>query len=453
MVRAIIHSAVFALVLVLSACESLPKQAHSVEEVAITEVILPDLVKKAATLELSRHQPEPKPPVIPLPPESLWDVVRQSLSMYEHNDHARVQKYRRQYLHHRQALYALLRRAQPYLYYFVEQTRERGLPIELALLPAVESSFYATAYSPQHAGGLWQIIPSTARQLKLRSNPWYDGRGDIKASTDAALGYLTYLHKRLNKDWLLALAAYNAGEYRVRRAKRNNVKRGRGKDFWALRLPRETRNYVPRLLALCSILADPQRYGIKLPELKNQPWFVQVPVDGGLSLRHLAKYSGIKEQDLKVLNPGLLRWITPPGKTTQLLIPVEKQTQFQQMLATLPPDPSQELVRYKVVRGDTLSGIAKRYGVSVRAITRANQRSSHRIRAGETLLIPSASQSLNRLALSQQRVIKHRVRSGDSLWAIAKRYKVSTRDLVRWNQLNPRRYLRPGQHLKVYVPS
>lgn len=449
MVRAVTVSTVFMLVILLSACGSLQSSPTSPSDTTLAEITVSPLVINTQT----KTNNEDAAPALPLPPVSLWEVIRQSLTLHEHHDHPRVQKYRKQYLKHPQSLNALLRRAEPYLYYFVTQTSERGLPIELALLPAVESGFYATAYSPQHAGGLWQIIPSTARHLKLKSNNWYDGRGDVKASTNAALSYLTYMHKRLNNDWLLALAAYNAGEYRVRRVRNSNIKSGKGKSFWDLRLPRETRNYVPRLLALCSIIANPERYGITLEQLDNQPWFTGVAVDGGLSLQHLAKHSGISEQELKVLNPGLLRWTTPPGVTTELLVPIAHQNTFQTMLATLPPDPKQTLASYKVVRGDTLSAIAKRFGVSVRAITAANQRSNHRIRAGETLLVPSPVQSLNRLARSQQRVIKHKVRAGDSLWTIARRYKVSTKDLVRWNQLNPRRYLQPGQRIKVYVRS
>lgn len=435
--------AILLLPVILSACQSMPDQPVVTVKGAPEQPIIADTVQQT-TADI---------PPEPAPPEDLWQQLSDELSLYKaHQNDPQVKKYRDRYLRHKPALHALLERASPYLYHIVHEVRQRQLPLALALLPAVESGFNATAYSPEHAGGLWQIIPSTARHLNLQINPWYDGRGDVMASTDAALNYLQTLHQRLDEDWLLALAAYNAGEYRVRKARRRLSKNSATSDFWRIKLPAETRNYVPRLLALCSIIAQAVHYQVNLPELPNSPWFSAVSVDRSLSLRRLAEQSGIPLAQLKQLNSGLLRWITPPASTTAVLIPVAAKAKFENILAKLPLNEGLDTLSYRVVAGDTLGALAQRFNTSVAAIKATNQLSGHLIRAGKTLRIPKGN-DFNQLARSQQRVIRHRVKKGDSLWSIARRYKVSTRDLVRWNQLNPRRYLQLGQAVKIYVRS
>ena len=175
-------------------------------------------------------------------------------------------------------------RASPYIYYIVEELEKRDMPLDLALLPIVESAYNPFAYSPSRASGIWQFIPGTGKNYGLKQNWWYDGRRDIVAATDAALNYLQKLHKEFNGDWLLALAAYNSGEGNVGRAIRRNKNTGKPIDFFSLRLPRETRGYVPSLLAVAEIISDPEKYKVAIKPIENGQYFEQVDINSQIDL-------------------------------------------------------------------------------------------------------------------------------------------------------------------------
>jgi membrane-bound lytic murein transglycosylase D len=231
-------------------------------------------------------------------------------------------------------------------------------------------------------------MPATAREAGLRKDWWYDGRRDFVAATEAALDYLTALQQRFDGDWLLALAAYNAGSARVNRAIRENGRQGRPVDFWHLPLPEETRNYVPKLLALRAIIANPAGHGISLPGLANASYFTIVDTGGQIDLQVAARLAGTSLDDLQRLNPGLTRSITPPGSTHQLLVPRASAQRFRIGLALLPPEQRVQSIRYRIRPGDTLSEIALNSRTTVSRLRKLNQLDSSRIVSGSLLVVP-----------------------------------------------------------------
>lgn len=223
---------------------------------------------------------------------NLWNYLGKHLSLSATGGDGRVQGELNWYIHHGQYLQRVASRAQPYLYYIVQQIKIRKMPLDIALLPVVESAFDPFAYSNARAAGLWQFIPGTGRHWDLKQDWWYDGRRDVVASTRAALDHLRYLHNEFNNDWLLALAAYDSGSGTVSRAIQRNRRRGLPTDFWHLDLPAETRAYVPRLLAICQLIATSGHYGVDLPAIPNKPYLAEVDVGGQIDLATAARLAG-----------------------------------------------------------------------------------------------------------------------------------------------------------------
>ncbi|EJT82677.1 MltD domain-containing protein [Pseudomonas putida S11] len=346
------------------------------------------------------------------------------------------------------------------------------MPLELALLPAIESAYNPMAYSRAHAAGMWQFIPSTGRHFNLRQTNFYDGRRDVTASTNAALDYLSRLHDMFNGDWLLALAAYNAGEGTVSRAIERNERLGLPTDYWNLPLPQETRDYVPKLLALSQVVLTPQAYGVNLNPIANEPYFEAVAINDRLDLSRVAAFANIDEDELIQLNPAFKKRMTVDGPQ-QLLVPTAKAQLLSDSLSNLKPEqlvslqPNKAVFAravaeakapvaarsYRVKRGDNLGAIAKANRVSVKDIKRWNRLSGNNVRAGQVLALrggsaPSAAG--NRVAASGQRSTQYKVRKGDSLYLVAKRFNVEMKHLKRWNPRSGHA-LKPGQTLTVYL--
>ena len=359
-------------------------------------------------------------------------------------------------------LQRLAKRARPYLAYIAREVEKRDMPMEFALLPVVESAFRERAYSSAGASGLWQFISSTGRLYGLKQNSWYDGRRDVVESTRAALDYLTKLLQEFD-DPLLAVAAYNWGEGRLRRSIARNRARGKDTDVWSLRLPRETRVHVHRFAAIASIVKEPERYGVTFEPISDRVYFRQVPIDGQVDLAYAAHLAGITFDELRRLNPGFKRVASAPGGPHRLLLPTNAAGRFTIQYAALPTSGQRRWARHAIVRGDTLGAIAQRYGTSVRALKHTNGLSSDRIIAGELLMIPVALGSRGApgigdttlagingaVAYGSPKTI-HLVRSGESLWRIARRHGVDMQQLAAWNGLSTKAILHPGQRLTVY---
>jgi membrane-bound lytic murein transglycosylase D len=409
---------------------------------------------------------EPTPAsATPEPPRDLWDRIRAGMRMEVRND-PRVEAELAFYAKRPEYMERVAERAEPYLHYIVEELERRGMPTELALLPVVESAFQPLAYSPGHAAGIWQFIPSTGRHYGLKQTWWYDGRRDIVASTKAALDYLQRLYGYFS-DWELALAAYNSGEGTVMRAIRANQKRGLPTDYWSLRLPRETQAYVPRLLAIRSLVAEPERYQITLRSIPDEPYLTVVDVGSQIDLALAAKLAELPVDELYRLNPGFNRWATDPNGPHLLVLPIEKAENFEQALAGLPRSSRVRWERHKISRGETLSEIANRYHTTVEVLKQVNEMRSTMIRAGQHLLVPVSAKSAPHYVVSagksgsepaasasssrSKRI--HTVKSGDTLWEIGRRYGASTQQIAAWNRMSPKDTIRPGQNLVVWTQT
>ncbi len=400
------------------------------------------------------------------PIANIWDRVRDGFNIADTTDNARLEAELNWYKRHQKYLDRVVDRAEPFLHYVLNEAEKRKLPTELVLLPIVESAYQTFAYSHGRASGIWQFIPSTGRIYGLKQNWWYDGRRDVHASTQAALKYLENLNREFKGNWLHALAAYNSGSGTVRRAIRNNKRRGKPTDFWSLKLPKETQAYVPKLLALKRLIANPEAYGITLNCIEDTPHFETVDIGSQLDLAMAADLAHIELDQLYQLNPGFNHWATAPYGPHRLLIPVDHAEIFKQNLAKIPKAQRIKWKRHKIKEGQTLSHIADRYGVSVGSLKRINNLRSHTIRAGKHLVIPVSSRKLsdyNLTAYQRKKTLQnirrkghkitHIVRPGDTFWDLSRTYKVNSRSIARWNGMAIKDPLRSGQKLVIWTKA
>jgi len=395
----------------------------------------------------------------------VWQRIRSQLN-FEVAENNRVAIQRNWFVKHPRYLDRVAKRAEPFLFYIVEELEKHNMPLELALLPIVESAFDPFAYSHGRASGMWQFVPATGERFGMKQNWWYDGRRDVIASTQGAIKYMQYLHKFFDGDWLLALAAYNSGEGRVRNAVRANKRQGKNTDFWALDLPKETRAYVPKLLALADVIKRAEHFNLSIYNIANQAAIRQIDIKSQLDLAKAANLAAMSLPDLQRLNPGYNRWSTDPDGPHRLVLPIDKIAAFEQALAQLPKNERLAWQRYKINNGDNLGVIANKFNTSIELIRQVNNISGNQIRAGKHLLIPVAAKSLDSYQLSQdQRIAKkqaknqqgvkitHTVVSGDNLWDIGQRYKVNSRSIAKWNGFAPRDTLKLGQKLVIWQKS
>lgn len=395
---------------------------------------------------------------------SIWPRIREGFRIDTHLDHPSVQAELEWYSKHQAYLYRTMERAEPFIHFILAEAEKRDLPTELVLLPIVESAYQPFAYSHGRAAGIWQFIPSTGRFYGLDQNWWYDGRRDIYASTQAALDYLQSLNKQFKGDWTLALAAYNSGSGTVQRAIRKNKKRGKPTDFWHLKLPKETRAYVPKLMALKELVESPELYEIGLRCIPDAPGFVEVDTETQIDLALAAELAELDVDTLYLYNPAFNRWATSPDGPHRLLLPYNNAKILKANLAQLPKDQRVQWKRHKIKNGETLGHIALKYDTTVKELRKINSIRGNNIRAGKYLLIPVASRSQNTYSLSSPQRLKaiqstskgnktrinHIVQNGESFWTISRKYDVSMHKLAKWNGMAIRDPLRKGQKLVVW---
>ncbi|WP_246283171.1 LysM peptidoglycan-binding domain-containing protein [Marinifaba aquimaris] len=394
---------------------------------------------------------------------NIWRRIQSQLT-FDIPENRRLAIQRSWYARHPDYLNRVSKRAEPFMYLIVEEIEKRDLPMELAILPIVESAFDPFAYSHGRASGLWQFVPETGERFGLKQNWWYDGRRDVLAATNAALDYLEFLNKKFDGDWLHALAAYNSGEGRVQRAIRKNFKAGENTDFWSLDLPKETDAYVPKLLALADLIKRPEHYNISIRPIANIAVLESVSAPSQIDLALAAKLADMNVNELHALNPAYNRWATSPKGPHNFLLPIDKAELFNKNITDVKTNDLVSWKRYKIKRGDSLGKIANKHKITVDAIQTANKIKGNNIRAGQYLLIPTASASLDeyklsanqRLTSKQQKIAKqkqkavHTVKSGDTFWDISRQYKVNVRELAKWNGMAPGDPIFPGQKLTVY---
>jgi len=394
--------------------------------------------------------------------QDLWQFLAQGFSLKGDGGELRVQGELDWFAAHGEYLNRVAGRARPYLYYIVQQVRARKMPLDIALLPVVESAFDPFAYSYGRASGLWQFVPATGNMYELHQNWWYDGRRDVGASTQAALSYLQALHDEFD-DWLLALAAYNSGPGTVEHAIAVNKRHGKPTDFWDLDLPAETRAYVPRLIAICTLVADQNHMGVDLTSIPNEPYLTQVDTGGQIDLATAAKLAGMTTEQMYLLNPGYNRWATDPAGPYLLFVPLDVKGDFEQALASLPPHDRVQWATHTVAKGDTIGAVAGKFHTTPAVIKELNGLRSNTLHLKQTLLVPVARVTLADASLhAAQRVagmsdmhlpggrVIHKVKDGESLWAIAQHYHVTVNDIRHWNKLSGKHVLHKGDKLVIW---
>ena len=448
----------------LSACaNNPPEQPVNIADALMTQIPAPEPYIQFTVRDTIPADALPAHPWIPPLQPDLLERVRDGFAIDAVTQKS-IDSQLSWYVKHPDYVARVFKRSEKFLYYITEELEKRDMPTEIALLPVVESAFDPFAYSHGRAAGLWQIIPGTGRRFGVKQNWWYDGRRDVVDSTRAALDYLQMLHKQFDGDWLLAIAAYNSGEGNVHKAIKRNRKAGKATDFWHLNLPRETRAYVPKLLAVKRMFDDPERYALEIETIPNTPYFEIINSGGQIDLALAANLAGISMDALYSLNPGFNQWATDPDGPHRLLVQVEHAEALDVALATLPDRDRMRWVRYKIKNGESLIAIAKKHNTTPGVLKRANGIRGSLIRAGDYLMIPTATQGMSEYTLSadarrrgiQNRTrggkrVAHHVRPGDTLWDISQRYDVGTRQLASWNAMAPGDTLTVGRELVIWT--
>jgi membrane-bound lytic murein transglycosylase D len=378
-------------------------------------------------------------------------------------------------MNHQDFLYRSAQRAAPYLYYILQQAKKRHLPAEIVLLPMMESAYNPFAYSTAGAAGIWQMMPGTASGFGIKQNWWYDGRRDVVASTKAALDYLVYLGGFFDGNWLLALAAYDTGEGNVLAAIRKNTRDGISTDFWSLPVAQETQDYVPRLLALATIIANPDQYPVQFPVVNNAPYLAQIDMGSQMDLKQVAYLAGLSLKEIKQLNPGYTHTTTDPNGPFKIVLPIQNVEQFTENLVQFPQD-IQTVKHYKIKPGDTILAIAKKFKTTPSSLREVNQLKNNHIKPGKKLMVPQTKpdtfESSNETHYASIRNndnslihdVSHlrnyqlqpgdtlyMVRHGDDMYKIASHFHISPQTLFAVNQIGNKRILPVGT--KLIIPT
>jgi len=406
--------------------------------------------------------------------EDLWGRIRDGYAMPD-VESAFATKHEEWYSSRPDYVKRMVERSQRYLFHIVEEVQKRGMPTEIALLPMIESAFNPKANSRSAASGIWQFIPSTGKNFGLKQNWWVDNRRDVTAATNAALDYLQKLHGMFG-TWDLALAAYNAGEGTVQRAIDRNRRQGLPTDYQSLRLPEETRNYVPKLQAIKNIVTDPEKFGLNIGSIPNRPYFARVTTPKQIDSKLAAQLAEISYDEFISLNPSYNRpVITSQGEKTQLLLPVWAAERFADNLANY-DKPLTSWQTYNAKRGERMDNIASKFGINVSQLRDVNSlSSSNKLRNSQTMLVPAVysgkplsdvseikSDSINAAEMENNnhidqtaeptvsRLVIHKVKNGDTLQNLASKYGTSTKSLMKINHLKSAK-LKAGQSLKMNV--
>lgn len=408
------------------------------------------------------------------PPKDMWDRIRRGYAIPNLNTEL-VNYWTDYYARNASSISTMSERASKYLYHIVGELEQRGMPTELALLPFVESAYNPIAYSKANASGLWQFVPGTAKDFNLQQTQWLDQRRDPIASTQAALEYLEYLYE-FQGDWYLALASYNWGQGSVRRAIEKNEKAGLGIDYLSLRMPDETRNYVPKLQAIKNIITNPTKYGIELPRVYNEPYFITVTSKDQIDIAVAAELAEMSIDDFKFLNPAHNQG-TILAHSSNLLLPKDKANIFESNIKRYQGRLS-NWDMYSTRRGESYADIAKRHGIALSQLRAINGLGSkqHKAVAVQTLLVPataatnsltadplgvqlaslektptvlSAAPASSRATQNKSQSARtHTVKKGDTLYSIARRYNTTVSTLQQLNKLKST-HLAPGARLRI----
>ena len=422
--------------------------------------LAPNYIVPPITIKLHElHKPHSEDEMSQSP--YIWNHISKNLALSEFYNHPRVVKQKQKYIDQPEYLAIVSQRSETFIHFVLSEIERRNLPTELAILPMVESNYFPKARSRAQAVGLWQFMPYTAKEYGLKKSYGYDGRHDVYASTTAALNYLERLNKQFDGNWLLTFAAYNAGPHRVVRALNKTTTSNYENIFWKLKLPQETRDYIPKILALCSIVSDHHLSNDFLHPINDESFIEPVIIDKRISLSKLIQESGINEQELRKLNPALRYFNNPIPSGYNLLVPKQHAQLVTMTVDSMPEEAFKHPHRHLIRSGESLGVIARQYGTSVAAIKETNNLIANKIVAGRTLLIPphkNKSKRSTASSLKQQIPTNDKdanipyfyvVTSGDSFWKIASRNNTTVDRLAKINGKNPNQPLQPGESILI----
>ena len=332
-----------------------------------------------------------------------------------------------------------------FIYFVINELEKANLPIELALLPYIESNYDPFSISSSGAVGIWQFMPRTGRLYELEKTWWSEDRHDPFRSTIAAIGYLEYLYERFDEDIYLTLAAYNAGPTLLDRRINKNKRRGIGVDFWSLDLPNQTKDYVPKYIALKELVFNSDKYGIRLPYIPNESVVTKVVIPGQVEILTFSEYVGIKPELVYKLNAGYTKWASAPKDESVFYIPEEKYYLFKGDENPFKQSNEINWISHVITKGDNLWSLAVKYDTEVDIIREINYLKTDVLSIGTTLLIPLGKTESNKFIPYEMYIVSE----GDSLWKIARKYNLEVKDLARMNSINENSYLFLGQQLTV----
>jgi len=405
-----------------------------------------DEVKGSEITQSTREaKTSPREILIQEKPENIWKVVNKGYGIPDPKKKWAkkvVKKYERWYSEHPVYTYRMFERTKRYIYYVVQEVKKRNMPMEIALLPIIESAYNPIARSNMKAVGLWQFIPSTGKNYGLKQNWWKDERSNVILSTNASLNYLEKLYKQFG-TWELALAGYNAGEGKVAREIKKNKRRKRPTDYYTISLPRETDEYVSKLIAMKHIIQNPSKFNVDVPYIPNAPYFGEVTLTEQMDIDLILKLADISSEEFELLNAHHKRPLIPKEQEpTIILLPKYKIETYNKNLAEH-NEPLSNWVLYKPKRKESIMKVAKRFDINLSTFKRINSLNGRvTFRKNSTVLIPKSNALKSKYTLkgtgdyNYTSVGTHHVSKGDTLGGIARKYKVSIEDLKEFNELD-----------------
>ncbi len=377
--------------------------------------------------------------------DNVWDRIKSSNTLQQDNLDELTIKYINAYLSNPTQFDNLLEKGKYFIYFVLEELERYRLPPELALLPYIESNYDPFSISASGAMGLWQFMPATARIYGLKDTWWYEQRHDPLVSSKAAVKYLAYLHNRFNKEITYTLAAYNGGPTLLEKQIKLNKKLGKPTNYEELRLPNQTKEYVPKFKAIVELVVNAEKYGISLPNFPNSPVLGSIELDGQVEILAFSEFAGLKPEFVYKLNAGYTKWASPPGKKTTFNIPIELEDRLKLNKHEFIQTNQINWVTHKVSKGDSLWKIAKEFNTEVGILKKVNYLSTNILNLDQELLIP-LSNDQNQVFIPYQ---AHIISEGDTLWNLGIQYKISPAEIAKNNGLRMNSPLTIGKELNI----
>jgi len=429
------------LILLLTGCQIVEVTNNDSIEL-IPDLSVPkneEIVEANQIIEVANIK-SPSPEII-----STWKVLKNEATVKDYEIDDLTLYYMNQHLKNVDLFENYLRNSYYFLYYVIEELKRNDLPIELAFLPFIESSYDPFSISSSGAVGLWQIMPKTAELLGLRENWWIEERHDPYKSTDAAIRYIDYLYKRFNKDIYLALVAYNAGPTFTSKAIQRNIRRTSNFSYKDLPLSAQTRNYIPKFLALIELINNNEKYNIDLPEIPYAKVVDKISFEEQIEILNFSDFLNLKPELLYKLNAGYTKWATDPNMVSTFYIPIESKINYERNGQEYIQSQKINWISHDVSRGESLWVLAKKYRTSIDIIRQVNQLESDTLSINQVLLIPVGQASSNILIPFEAHVVSE----GDTLWSLARKFGVSEKKIVDMNNLADGSVLKIGQVLNI----